>query len=286
VRHVHGDVAQWDQHVDELSALRPDVVVDMLAFVPDHGRRVLAFKGIARRAVVVSSADVYRAYGRLRRSEPGPPDELPLTEDSPLRELAVDEDYDKVGVERVATADPDFPVTILRYPAVHGPGDRQHRLYRYLRRMDDGRPAILLDETRARWRWMRGYAEDVGHALAVAIESDSAAGRVYNVASPVAYGELEWARRIGEALGWRGRFVLAPREALPVTLREDVDFEQHYVVDSSRIREELGYEEVVDERTAIERTIEWERANPPDHVEVDYDAEDAALAALADPGTK
>ena len=49
---------------------------------------------------------------------------------------------------------------------------------------------------------------------------------------------------------------------------------------SSRIRAELGYAEVVDERTALERTIAWERANPLVEVDLDYDAEDAALAAL------
>jgi nucleoside-diphosphate-sugar epimerase len=280
VRHVHGDLARWEDHVDELRDVRPDVVVDMRAYVPAEARRVLAFKGIARRAVVISSADVFLAYGRLRGSEPGPPEPLPLTEDSPLREVVVDEGYDKVGVER-AVADPDFPVTVLRYPAVHGPGDAQHRLYGYVRRMDDGREAILLEESYAQWRWVRGYAEDVAHGLALAVASDAAAGRVYNVGDRVAYDELEWVRRIGAAVGWDGQVVPAPPGVLPAYLREDgIDFAQHYVVDSSRIRDELGYAEVVDERTALERTIAWERENPPSELELDYDAEDAALATL------
>lgn len=281
VRHVHGDLGRWDEHVDELRDLRPDLVVDMRAYVPEEAQRVLAFKGIARRAVVISSADVFLAYGRLRRSEPGPPEPLPLTEDSPLREAVVDEGYDKVGVERAVTADPQFPVTVLRYPAVHGPGDGQHRLYGYVRRMDDNREMILLEESYARWRWVRGYAEDVAHGLALAVESDAAAGRVYNVGDPLAYDELEWVRRIGEVVGWEGRILPAPREILPEYLREDgIEFAQDYVVDSSRIREELGYAEVVEERTALERTIAWERANPPADFELDYDAEDAALASL------
>ncbi|MGH3111604.1 MAG: NAD-dependent epimerase/dehydratase family protein, partial [Gaiellaceae bacterium] len=259
VRHVHGDLGRWDEHVDELRDLRPDLVVDMRAYVPEEAQRVLAFKGIARRAVVISSADVFLAYGRLRRSEPGPPEPLPLTEDSPLREAVVDEGYDKVGVERAVTADPQFPVTVLRYPAVHGPGDGQHRLYGYVRRMDDNREMILLEESYARWRWVRGYAEDVAHGLALAVESDAAAGRVYNVGDSLAYDELEWVRRIGEVVGWEGRILPAPREILPESLREDgIEFAQDYVVDSSRIREELGYAEVVEERTALERTIAWE----------------------------
>jgi len=43
------------------------------------------FRGLARRLVVLSSMDVYRAAGVLHGSEPGPLQELPLTEDSTLR---------------------------------------------------------------------------------------------------------------------------------------------------------------------------------------------------------
>lgn len=280
VRHVTGDVARFDQHLDELCALEPHVVVDMLAFVPEEGRRVLAFKGVARRGVVVSSADVYRAFGRVHGTEPGWPEPVPLTEDSPLRAVVIDESYDKVGVERAATSDRDFPVTILRYPAVHGPGDSQHRLYGYVRRMDDDRPAIVLEETHASWRWVRGYAEDVGHALALAVESEQAARHIYNVAAAVAHSEAEWVRSIADVVGWQGRIVTARKEVLPESLRLDADFTQHYDVDSSRIRKEIGYVEVVGERTALERTIAWERANPPADFEPDYEAEDAVLTAL------
>jgi len=280
VRHVHGDVAHFEDYVDELRVLSPDVVVDMLAFLPEDCRRLLAFKGVAGRRVVVSSCDVYRAYGRAHGTEPGPLEPVPLTEGSPLREVVVDEDYDKVGVEREASGDVDFPVTILRYPAVYGPGDPQHRLRGYVRRMDDARPAIVLEETHASWRWVRGYAEDVGHALALAVESEHAAGRIYNVAAPVAHSEAEWVHKIADIVGWEGRVVVARADLLSESLRPTVDFRQHYDVDSSRIRSELGYSELVDERTALERAVAWERVNPPADTPLDYAAEDAALAAL------
>lgn len=280
VRHVHGDLADWAQHLDELRRLEPDVVVDMVAYVRADARRALDFRGVARRAVVVSSADVYLAFGRLHGTEPGPPVDLPLTEGSPLRSVVVDPSYDKVAVEDEATSDPGFPVTILRYPAVHGPGDPQHRFYAHVRRMGDGRPAILLQESLAGWRWVRGYVEDVAHALALAVESDERAGRVYHVAQPVSEPLAAWIERIAELVGWEGRILSVPAEALPETMRLDGDFTQHYDVDSSRIRDELAYAEVVEERVALERTIAWERANPPDGFEVHYEAEDAVLASL------
>jgi hypothetical protein len=86
------------------------------------------FRGIAGRAVVISSCDVYLAYGRLQRLESGAPDTVPLTEASALREsrypyraraaAPLDDDdkdeYDKILVEETLRAQQDLPVTILR----------------------------------------------------------------------------------------------------------------------------------------------------------------------------
>jgi NAD(P)-dependent dehydrogenase (short-subunit alcohol dehydrogenase family) len=69
--HVHGDFRDFERHLPVLLAFEPDVVVDLCAFRRDDGRRVRAFKGVARRGVVASSADVYRAFGRVHRTEPG-----------------------------------------------------------------------------------------------------------------------------------------------------------------------------------------------------------------------
>ncbi len=162
-------------------------------------------------------------------------------------------------------ADPDFPVTVVRLPAIHGPGDYLHRLYPYVKRMDDGRPAILLDQVEATWRWVRGYVEDIAHALALATTAENAAGQVYNVAEAIAYSEAEWVHRIARVHGWSGEVVAVPPERLPPAMRpsERFDLRQDYAVDSSRIRRELGYTETIDTDEALRRTIRWEREHPP-----------------------
>jgi len=284
VRHVHVAFADLP---DELSQLRfgpLDVVLDMVPYLDKGGHGVVRFAGVTDRAVVITSCDVYRAFGRLWRSEPGRPDPVPLTEESPLRSLPAPDmgseeiEYDNVEVERAA-ADAALPVTVLRLPATHGPSDPQHRLFRYLQRMDDRRPAIVLEERHASWRWTRGYVDNVAAAIALAVEDERAAGRVYNVGDPTAYTEAEWIRRIGEAVGWEGEVVAIPDDDLPERLRRPYDYAQDFVVDSTRIRRELGYREAVEEATALERTIEWERYNPPVGPAPDYAAEDEATAA-------
>ena len=58
--------------------------------------------------------------------------------------------------------------------------------------------------------------------------------------------------------------------------------EQDWVLETRRLREELGFIEPIDHAEGLRRTIAWERANPPariDPADFDYAAEDAALAA-------
>ncbi len=290
VRHIH---VQFDR----LSNLRhwlgnetPQVVVDMVPYIDKRGHGVLHLRGVAERAVVITSCDVYRAFGRLWRSEPGPPDPIPLAEDSPLRSRPAPESgredaaFDNVEVERAVSRDAMLPVTILRLPATHGPGDPQHRLWRYLKRMQDGRPAIVLEETHADWTWVRGYVENVAAAIALAAENPRATGRIYNVAEQTAYTEADWIRRIGAAVGWAGEVIAVPADALPEKLHQPYDFTQQYVVDSSRIRRELGYREPVDGKDALLRTIEWELRNPPDSPlsGFDYVTEDSVIASASD----
>jgi nucleoside-diphosphate-sugar epimerase len=103
--------------------------------VGEEDARLLAdaFRGIARRVVVLSSGDVYRAYGLLRGTEEGAPEPTPLKEDSPLRSKLYPyrggasgpfdpEKYEKILAEREISRHPDLPATILRLPVVYGPG--------------------------------------------------------------------------------------------------------------------------------------------------------------------
>lgn len=297
VREILGDRRPLAEVADILQRARSEIVLDMIPMIEQDARDLMSvFKGVARRIVSISSQDVYRAFGRVNRKESGPVDPLPITEDSPLREnlypyrretprdpddpQKMHDDYDKILVERIVMGDPELPGTVLRLPMVYGPGDYQHRLFPFLKRMDDGRPAILLDEAEADWKWTHGYVENVADAIALAVTDERAAGRIYNVGEPFAFTIAEWIAKIGEAAGWHGRIVRVPRGRLPEPLRWDINTEQDVVVDSSRIRRELGYTERVDIDEAVRRTVAWERDHPPAHVDekdFDYAREDEFL---------
>jgi nucleoside-diphosphate-sugar epimerase len=298
VRAIAADRKRLAEHADALRAFAPDVVIDLIL---SSGRQaaelVNVFRGHTARLVAISSMDVYRATGVLHGLEEGPLEPLPLGEGSALRtrtetyppaQLAVlqqifgwaDPEYDKVAVERALRTDDAPPVTVLRLPMIYGPGDPLHRLHPLLKRMDDGRDAILLPARLAAWRGPRGYVENVAAAIALAATDDRAAGRTYNVGEAESLTELDWARAVAAAAGWHGRFVVLPDEDAPAHVRMPGRLEQHWVVDTSRIRAELGYAEDVPHGEALRRTVAWERAHPPatiDPSRFDYAAEDAAL---------
>lgn len=294
VSEILGDMEQLEDFRDRFRSAKPDAVVHMmLVHERDAVRAMDLFKGMANRVIGISSADVYLAYGRINASEPGDPVELPLYEDSPLREerypyremISNDPEhryymYDKIPIEETILGDSDLSGTVLRLPMVYGPRDYQRRLLPYLKRMDDKRPAILITHEFASWRNTRGYVDDTGAAIALAATDERATGRIYNVAEPDALTETEWIQAIADVVGWKGEVVPVDPDKLPGSFSVHG---QDLIMDTSRIRSELGFAEAVSRAEAIRRTIEWERANPPEELPpeaYDYDAEDKILSEL------
>ncbi len=230
-------VTQYDSRT---TSLEPDIVLLMMAMgAADAEAAMQAFEGHAGRIVAVSSGDVYRAYGRLQSTEPGPIEAMPLSEDSPLREslfpyraIAESTDqleywYDKLLVERAVMASATLPGTVLRLPKVYGPGsnDNLATVYAYRHHPD--------------WRWTHGYVDNVAHAIAIAVENDAARGRIYNV------GE-EPTPTVAE------RLAVLPDRDCELADTESMNMKQDLVYSTARIRKELGFKEVVDELAAMQ----------------------------------
>lgn len=271
---IRGDRRELAAHREAFARLAPDVVLDTIAYTErDAAGLVAAFRGVARRAVVLSSQDVYAGYGRLLRLESGPPDARPSDEGARLRTVLfpyrakasgpddMAHDYEKILVERTAASDPALPATIVRLPCVYGPGDRHHRVGQVLARLRSGGP-YLLGRDKAGWRWTRGSVENVADAIALAALEPRAAGRVYNVGEETALTESEWTRSIARAAGLDAEIREVDPAALPAGLAEPFDFAHDLVADTRRIREDLGYREIEDPETGVRAAVAWERGAP------------------------
>ncbi|HVH89276.1 MAG TPA: NAD-dependent epimerase/dehydratase family protein [Terriglobales bacterium] len=298
VRSIIEDANRLVELRTQLRKLAPDVVIN---FILSSGRQaeqmMTALNGIAGRVVALSSMDVYRACGVLHETEEGGLQELPLTEESELRtkpaytpqqlEMGkrifswMDDEYEKIKVERAVLSNSGLPATILRLPMVYGPGDPLHRIFPHIKRMHDGRQKILLERTIAAWRGSKGFVENVANAIVLAATHSEAAGRIFNISEEAALTELEWARLIAKEMNWDGEFVALPKERMPAHLSDIGNYSQHWLASSQRIRQELGFRETVSRADAIRRTVEWELANPPAQIPegmFNYAAEDVALA--------
>lgn len=213
-----------------------DVVIHMVMMGAADGRAAAEFcAGRAGRLVTISSGDVYRAYGRLTRHEPGEPDPVPLTEESPLRGRlypyrgqearlgAYARDYEKILAEQ-ATREGAVPWVILRLPKVYGPGD------------NDDLGTVYGFAAQPQWRWTHGHVENVAAAIVLAAGHGRAPGRVFNVGEAATPTMAERLAR------------LLPR---PARKAPPFDYRQDMVCDTRRIRRELGFREVLDEAEAM-----------------------------------
>ena len=220
--HIHADRSR--------AAGAWDAIVDMCAMTEADARAIANVEG---RVVVASSADVYRQYDRLRGLEGGE-SEAPLAEDAPLRTnlFPYGGEYEKILVERVVA---ERGGTILRLPAVFGPGDQ--RMHEWIGGI------VSMSEPQSRWRWTRGYVENVADAMALAAIDPRAAGKTYNIGDVDAPPEREWVQMLG------GRVNIVKESPLPFDWRYDL------VTDSSAIRRDLGYAERASREEAIARTI-------------------------------
>jgi nucleoside-diphosphate-sugar epimerase len=300
---IHGDYRRLSEYRNDLQSHALDAALHMTIANEQQAIDFMnTFRGFTGRAVMISSADVYRAAGILHGIEPGEPDNALLTEDTPLRTQLhpyppevmrvlqtlfpwAEQDYDKIPAERIVMGDSQMPGTVLRLPMVYGPRDPLHRLYPVVKRVDDGRTVIPIAASAAQWRGPRGYVENVASAIARAVVDQRAAGRIYNIAEPDNFTELEWTLRVAEVAGFQGEVRVLSDDRAPAHLKPPGNYRQHWAVDSSRIRRELGYEEAVPVAEALRCTIEWERLNPPANSiwNFDYAAEDAVVAASAHP---
>lgn len=198
--------------------------------------------------------------------------------------------------------DGTFRLTHLRYPNLYGPRQLAPREWSVIRRIRDGRRTVPVMDGGLTLE-SRAYVENAAHAVLLAIDHpEESAGRVYHVADEVTPTDAERALAIAAAMGAEIELVDYPPGAgrpayfwgggrnLEAMGKPGPPPTHHKLLDTSRIRGELGFTDVVPFEDAIARTVEWYLAHPlepggDDEQRIgdpfDYAAEDAFAAALS-----
>jgi nucleoside-diphosphate-sugar epimerase len=280
VPHLHSDRSDLTAHRTELAEFRPEAAIDCRALTRGDAETALAALPAEIRLVVISSMDVYRAFGAaIEGTETDP---VPLDEDSPVRSDRYPyrgkspdrHDYDKLDVEDVYLP---CGATSLRLPMVYGPRDYQLREEYILRRVRAGRMRIPFGA--GSWLACRGYVGDIARGARLAMESASTKGMALNLCEDRTFSMAMWSRMILEAAGSGAELVRVPDEALPEDLKLTGTTPQHIAASALRARTLLGWT-TSDPTDTLRSTVRWHLAHPPLEADPDFTPDERALGSI------
>ena len=288
--HLHADRRSLPHLREPLAEFAPHAAVDCTAMnAADADTALAALAALAAlgaelRLLVLSSMDVYRAYGAVLAG--AVTDAVPLDETSPVRaerhpyrgRLPGHDDYEKLDYEKldVEAAYLAAGATVCRLPAVYGEGDYQRREEPLLRRVRAGRPRIPTGT--GNWLWTRGYVGDVAAGVRLALESEATIAEILNLGESRTWSMGLWARHVLDAAGSDAELVRVPDVLLPDDLETLGFAAQHLLVSSAKARDLLGWEDT-DPHETLARSVRWHLAHPPEAAATDFSDDDRALAA-------
>ena len=286
VEHLHTD--PFDERALEaaLGARSFDVCV------ATYGRLRATAKVMVGRCAKFISVGGGPAYLGYMNAETWRPAGLPVPtrEDAPL---VTREGDDAKGFriarteERVLALHPS--ASHFRYPYVYGPYPLVPREWCIVRRIQDGRPFIVLPDG-GLTLCSYGYAENLAHAVLLAVDQPSvSAGQIYNCADEEVLSLRQVVEIVRDALRAPLEILSLPGElAVPARPLLMQPWTTHRVFDLGKLRSELGYRDVVPAREALARTARWlnehplERGGAEEKIlqdPFDYAAEDALVAS-------
>jgi CDP-glucose 4,6-dehydratase len=204
--------------------------------------------GVAR--VVVASSD--KAYG--------PHDDLPYTEESALQPV-FPYDVSKAATDLIARSywhTYELPVAITRFANLYGGGDRNFsRLVpETVTAVLDGRSPVIRSDGSPERDFL--YVEDAAGAylaVADALRRGQAGGEAFNAG----WGRPHPVREVIDLICELGPGEVEPDYQGSGNPSGEID---RQYLDSTKIRERIGWEPRVDLREGLERTLEWYAAHP------------------------
>jgi UDP-glucose 4-epimerase len=280
VQHLHVERMELVAHRDELAAFNPDAAIDCRALTRADSQVAIDALPRGIRLVVISSLDVYRAFGAV--NEERETDPVPLDEESPVRPNRYPyrgkrpgmDDYDKLDVEEVYLS---HGATSVRLPMVYGEHDYQLREEYVLRRVRARRTRIPFGA--GMWLTCRSYVKDVARGVHLVLKTPEAAGQIFNLCEDRTYSVRFWSHMILDAAGSNAELVRVADEVLPDDLKATGTMTQHIASSARKARSMLGWTTSDPEET-LRTTVRWHLAHPPLDPDLDFSADDRALASV------
>jgi nucleoside-diphosphate-sugar epimerase len=245
--------------------------------------------GRTGRFLSIGGAPAYRGYMNPAVLHPqGLP--IPTPEDSPLLTIEAEDGKGWRVVKSEEAVFANHPTaTHFRYPHLYGPYQLAPREWSIVRRIIDGRHAIIVPEDGLSINHC-GYVENAAHAVLLAIDKpEASAGQIYNCGDAHLLTLRQVIEVIARALGAELEIVSMPWQfAIPARPMISQASTTHRVLDMTKLKMQLGYKDVVAPERGLEITAHWLKAHPLDpnggeakilQDPFDYRAEDELIAA-------
>lgn len=262
VEHIHADPHFKESIAEALSGREFEVVLAMYGRVR-HLAEVMA--GRCARFISVGGAPVLRGQDAPEKVRPFGLKVLLRETDA----VVTDEAESKVGAiialtERIIFdlhAKGAFSATHVRYAEVYGPRSLTPKEWQVLRRARDGRRTLVIPDA-GLLVTSRVATRNAAHGLLLALDQpDRASGQIYHCADDEQFTLRQWYEMIIDQAGVELDLVSLP-ERLARPFHVLLKPHHHMLMDTAKIRRELGYKDAIATPDAIREGIEWWRKNP------------------------
>jgi nucleoside-diphosphate-sugar epimerase len=159
----------------------------------------------------------------------------------------------------------DYNATLFRYPYVYGPYQLVPREWCVIRRILDKRPYIILSDGGLTLT-THGYAANLAHAVLLAADQpEASAGQIYNCGDEQVLTLHQWVEVITRTMNYQWEIICLPNAvAYPARALTLQDVSQHRVMDLSKIKNQLGYKDLLPTEEALARTVHWYLEHSPE----------------------
>jgi len=184
-----------------------------------------------------------------------------------------------------------YNASYIGYPILYGPRQPGPQEWSIVRRVLDGRKQFIIADGGLKLE-SRAYVENAAFGTLLAVDKpDVSAGRKYALSDEKLYTLRQRIEAIARYMNHEFEFVDMPFDlAVPchVLWRHQ---RGHRIRDTRRIRDELGYRDIVSAHDALRRTVDWLVSNRPEsdsEAEIqlgdpfDYASEDRLINAWKD----
>jgi nucleoside-diphosphate-sugar epimerase len=264
VRQIHADIRDRSAAAAALEGEQFDVVVDWVAFVPEHVETDLAlFAGKISHYVLISSATVYE--------RPSP--FFPTVEEAPLGNVHWRYARDKIACEELLRrehARVGFPATIVRPSYTYGeswlPTALEGQDYTIIERIRRGKKIIVPGDGESLWTMT--HNSDFASALVGLFGNPAAAGESFHITSDEVLSWNQIIETIAAAAGLEPEIAHIPSDFIAAVEPEEGpgllgDKSHSLVFDNSKIKRFVpGWEAVVPFAEGVARSMKWFEADP------------------------